>query len=114
MEQFLKLLNELLEIPMTTLVLISVMCGIAMYFVRNHLVMPGLVVVLYPLVVLLSAVANFGLTKLEVFPLAKYDQWLICTISSATVGVVLGLGMAAILARVGENMEANKTIVRQS
>ena len=114
MEFLLKSLNEAMEIPMSTLVLISVMSSIAMYFVRSHLVIPGLVIFLYPVVVVLSAIANFCLTKLEVFPLNKYDQWLICTISSSTIGIVLTLGLAALLARFSENMQANRKVIRQS
>lgn len=105
----LRQLHEVLDIPMSTLILISVMCSAAMYFIREHLVIPALVFVLGPIIIMLSAVVNLGLTKLEYFPLQKYDQWLICTITSATIGIVLGLCFVALMARYMDKSEAKSS-----
>ena len=80
-----------------------------MYFIREHLVIPALVFVLGPIIIMLSAVVNLGLTKLEYFPLQKYDQWLICTITSATIGIVLGLCFVALMARYMDKSEAKSS-----
>ena len=107
-----KHLQEASEIPASTMTLISMMCGIAMYFIRSHLVIPGMVIVVYPMVLALSVLANYGLVKLEFFALNKYDQWLICTITSATLGVIGGLLVAAVLARVWEHFQTKRRFQR--
>ena len=109
---FYKFLQDASEIPTSTLSVIAVMCGIAMYFVRTHLVIPGMIVILYPLVVVLSVVANYGFVQLEYFSLNRYDQWMMCTVSSATLGVIGGLVIAASLARVMEFFQTRKQIKR--
>jgi hypothetical protein len=97
------------EIPMSTLTLIAVMCSIGMYFIRPHLVMPALAVIFYPFFVLFSVAAYGVFVLLEVFPLNKYDQWLICTITSATVGVIVGLGFVIIISKLVDRFQgANK------
>ena len=112
MNAFSKFLQDATEIPTSTLTLIAAMCGVAMYFVRTHLVIPGMIVVIYPLVVALSVAANYGLVQLEYFSLNKYDQWLMCTVTSATIGVIGGLLIAAGLARVLEFFQTRKQIRR--
>ena len=99
MSHLLPHLQAATEINATTLTLILVMCSFAMFVVKNQLVVPSLVVVLYPMIVTLSVLANYALTRLEMFQLSRYDQWLICTISSATIGTVMGLGFGTLLAR---------------
>ena len=112
MDFLMKHLQEAAEIPASTFTLISMMCGIAMYFIRSHLVIPGMVIVVYPMVLALSVLANYGLVKLEMFVLNKFDQWLICTITSATLGVIGGLIVAALLARVWEFFQSRKQFQR--
>ena len=112
MNILMKHLQEAAEIPAGTMALISLMCGIAMYFVRSHLVIPGMVVVVYPMVLAFSVLANYGLIKLELFALNRYDQWLICTITSATIGVIGGLIVAAILARIFEHFQTKHRFER--
>ena len=114
MDFWLNHLQQASEIDNSTLTLICVMCGVAMYFIRNHLVIPGLIVVLYPLLVTLSVAANYALTRLEMFPLNKYDQWLICTITSASIGTVLGLVISSGLATLLEHMVTNRKPVSRA
>ncbi len=114
MSFFMHHLEAILDIPPSTLTLIVVMCGTAMYFIREALVIPALVIVLGPFVVLLAVLANYGLTLLEYFPLNRYDQWLICTITSATIGIVVGLCIAAMLARVMDKSEAKRSRFHQA
>ena len=110
MNAFAKFLQDVSEIPPSILTLIAVVCGIAMYFVRSHLVIPGMIVVLYPLVMALAVTANYCLVQLEYFALNKYDQWMICSIISATLGVVGGLIVAALLSRVLEFFQSKRQI----
>jgi hypothetical protein len=93
------------EIPMSTLSLITLMCSISMYFIRPHLVIPALSIIFMPFFVIFS-VATYGVfVLLEVFPLNKYDQWLICTITSATVGVVIGLGFIIMISKLVDHFQ---------
>ena len=114
MEFLIKHLQAATEIDKSALTLIVVMCGIALYAVRSQLVIQGLMVVLLPLNVTLSAMAMYGMTKLELFPLNKLDQWLICTISSATIGSVVGLGFAVLLAKLLEYITVSRKRVQRA
>ena len=112
MDYLISCVQEAMDIPTSTMVLIAVMCALAMYFIREHLVIPGLIVVIFPLVMALSVAVNYGLTKLEYFSLKRYDQWLLATITSATVGIVVGLVLTMMLARMAGRHEAKKIIGR--
>ena len=110
MDTLLKHLTTAMEISTGTWTLICLMAGIGMYFVRNHLVMPALVVVLGPITVAIAVLANYGLSQMETFNLGRFDQWLICTITSSTIGIIATLIIAALLARLQEHIQANKSI----
>lgn len=110
MDFLIKHLTTASELSNGTLGLICVMAGIGMYFVRNHLVMPALIVVLGPITVGFAVLANYALLLTETFDVGRFDQWLICTISAATIGIVLTLILAALLARLQERMQANTHI----
>lgn len=102
-------LQAMFDIPLSTLTLLSIMCSAAMYFIRPHLVVPAMVFVLGPLCLLLSTVAYYGLTLIEYFPLNKADQWLLCTISAATIGIVIGLVIAAAFAQALDKSQSKQT-----
>ncbi len=110
METLLKHLMAITEVSTGTMTVICAMAGIGMYFIRNHLVMPALIVVLGPIVVGISLVANYALVQLETFDMGRFDQWLIATISSATIGIIFTLILAALLSRLQEHFQANKRI----
>jgi hypothetical protein len=114
MDVLLKHLNEAIDISGGTWFVIVMMAGIGMYFVREHLVMPALVVVLGPMVVGIALLANYGMSQLEIFNMGKFDQWLICTITAATVGLIVTLLIAAGLARIGEHFQANRAFETQN
>ena len=110
MDFLIKHLTTAWELSNGTLGLICAMAGIGMYFVRNHLVMPALIVVLGPITVVLAVFANYILLLTESFDVGRFDQWLVCTISAATIGIVFTLALAAGLARVQEHFQANRHI----
>jgi uncharacterized protein YacL len=105
-------LNAVTEISMGTLTLMAVMCSIGMYFIRSHLVIPALAVIFYPFFVLFSVAAYGFLTLLEVFPLNKYDQWLICTILSATIGIVIGLLFTIAVSKTIDHVQSRSNATR--
>jgi ABC-type thiamin/hydroxymethylpyrimidine transport system permease subunit len=96
-------LQALFDIPASTLTLIAMMCSAAMYFIRQHLVVSWMVLILGPLSFTLSAFVNYVLNYLEIFPVAKTEEWLMCTIFSATVGIVgallTGVGIGRLIER---------------
>ena len=102
-------LQALFDIPASTLTLMALMCSAAMYFVREHLVIPGMVLVLGPLSFTLAACVNYGLTSYELLPIAKTEEWLICTLFSATIGIVGGLLIAALLARIMDKSQSKQS-----
>jgi uncharacterized protein YacL len=105
-------LNAAIEIPMGTLTLMAFMCAIGMYFIRSHLVIPALAIVFYPFFVLFAVAAYGVLTLLEVFPMSKYDQWLICTILSATIGIVIGLLFTIGVSKTIDHLQSRETSAR--
>jgi uncharacterized membrane protein len=100
-------LQALFDIPASTLTLIAIMCSAAMYFIREHLVVSWMVLVLGPLSFTLSALVNYVLTYFEVFPVAKTEAWLMCTIFSATVGIIGGLLIGVGIGRLIERSQSN-------
>ncbi len=102
-------LQAMFDVPMSTLVLLSIICSAAMYFVRPHLVTPALVFIIGPICLVLSTMAYYGLTMIEYFPINKADQWLICTITAATIGNVCALGVTAAVSRAFDRSQAKQT-----
>jgi hypothetical protein len=100
-------LQALFDIPASTLTLIALMCSAAMYFIREHLVVSWLVMILGPLSFTLSAFVNYVITYFEIFPVAKTEDWLMCTIFSATVGIVGGLLIGVGIGRLMERAQSN-------
>jgi uncharacterized protein YacL len=107
-------LNAATEIPMSTLTLLAVVCSIGMYFIRPHLVIPALAIVFYPFFVIFAVAAYATLTLLEIFPLNKYDQWLICTMLSATIGVVIGLSLIVLISKLIDHVQSGSRRANQA
>jgi hypothetical protein len=107
-------LNAATEIPMGTLTLLAVVCSIGMYFIRPHLVIPALSIIFFPFFVLFAVAAYATLTLLEIFPLNKFDQWLICTMLSATIGVVIGLSLIVLISKLIDHVQSGRRRTRQA
>ncbi len=99
-------LQDVLDIPASTVTLIGLMCGVAMVIIRNKLAIPAMVFLLGPITFALSILANYVFARLELFALTQADQWLIATIFSATVGVTVGLCIGAVLARATDKSQS--------
>jgi hypothetical protein len=105
-------INAATEISMGTLTLIAFMCSIGMYFIRPHLVIPALSIIFMPFFILFSVAAYASLTMLEVFPLNKMDQWLICSILSATIGTVIGLLFMICVSKIIDHVQSRDVRAR--
>jgi uncharacterized protein YacL len=105
-------LNAATDISMGTLTLIAFMCSVGMYFIRPHLVIPALSIIFLPFFIIFSVAAFASLTLLEVFPLNKMDQWLICTILAATIGTVIGLLFVIAVSKVIDYLQSRGTETR--
>jgi hypothetical protein len=105
-------INAATEITMGTLTLIALMCSMGMYFIRPHLVIPALSIIFLPFFIVFSVAAYASLTLLEVFPMNKADQWLICTILSATIGTVIGLGFVIAVSKLIDHIQSRATQAR--
>jgi hypothetical protein len=102
-------INAATEISMSTLTLIAFMCSVGMYFIRPHLVIPALSIIFLPFFIVFSVAAYASLTLLEIFPLNKMDQWLICSILSATIGTVIGLMFVIAVSKIIDHLQARAT-----
>jgi hypothetical protein len=106
MEMILEHLQKIRDIDNVTFTVLIMIAFIASMSVRKHLVVPGLIVVLMPLMLGVSMLANYILVANEVFIQTKVDQWLLGVVAAGTVGAILSIGLAAVLAKL---MDGGKT-----
>jgi hypothetical protein len=78
-----------------SLLLLAVICAIAAYFIKDYLANPLLAILVYPLLLLFSVVAQYIIGQSDVYSPKKLDQWLMWTILASIVGNVIGMGLVA-------------------
>jgi hypothetical protein len=100
---------DILAMDWQTLAVIVVLCGGASYFIKEYLSSPPLVILVFPVLVLFSILAQYLFVQLELFPPKKIDQWLMWTILASIVGTIVGLGLVAGLISLRERMDARRT-----
>ena len=79
----------------SSLLLLAVICAIAAYFIKDYLANPLLAILVYPLLLLFSVVAQYIIGQSDVYSPKKLDQWLMWTILASIVGNVIGMGLVA-------------------
>jgi hypothetical protein len=100
--------NELMEIDCSTMALLAFICGFAKWMIKSHLTNSAMVFIMYPFTMLFSMSAYSLFTHFELFTTNKPEQWLMWTIMAGTVGVILTLGITALLMRALEGMTLRK------
>jgi fucose 4-O-acetylase-like acetyltransferase len=95
-------LAQMIDLDASTYVFLGSICTIAVWLMRNSLANIMTVILVYPLVLLLSLLANHIFMATGVFDPKKMADWLIGTISAATIGLMLGLAIIAVTARMWE------------
>jgi hypothetical protein len=83
-----------------TLAVLSLLCAVASYLMKDYLAHPPLALLVFPVMLLLSMVAQYLFMYAELFSPRSIDQWLMWTIFSSTCGSILGIaavrGLAAL------------------
>lgn len=99
-----KHLDNILSIDRPTLLVICMLCAMAAWILKEYLAHPPLIVFVYPVLVLLSIVAQYTLILGEVYPPNKLDLWLMWTIMASIAGTICGVIMLAAAASLREGV----------
>ena len=100
--------NLLTEIDKSTLAMLCFICGVAKWMIKNHLTNSAMVFIMYPFTMLFSMAAYATFNYFELFAANKHDQWLMWTIMAATVGVIVTLGVTALMMKLLEALTMRK------
>lgn len=106
MEKLATHLAAMVDVGTSTLLLFGFICGSAVWLMRNHLANILTVILIFPLVFGLSLVVNYASMSFGIFDPKKMADWLIGTITAATAGVMFGLAIMAVCARMWERQPA--------
>ena len=105
MDMLLTLFGKIADVDSATMTLLVMISCVATMAVRNHMVLPGLAILILPLILGLSLAANFVFLSFEVFLQNKIDQWVMGVVAAGTAGAIGGIGLTAIL---GHLLNRNK------
>jgi hypothetical protein len=96
----------MLDVETGTYIMLGFICGSAVWLMRNSLANILTVILIFPLVFGLSLAVNYIFTLFGTFDPKKMADWMIGTISASTIGVMFGLGIIAVSARLWERRPA--------
>lgn len=99
-------LEQMTSLDTSTYVLLGLICGAAVWLMRDYLANILTVILIYPLILGLSLLANHVFMVSGMFDPKKMADWMIGTICAATLGVLLGLVIIAVSARMWERQPA--------
>ena len=71
-----------------------------------------MIVFVYPVLVLFSALVQHIFVQIELFPPKKLDQWLMWTILATICGNIIGILLVAALARLRERLGGRRAATR--
>ncbi len=95
MDLLLKHAIGIVSIDKTTLMFFVAVCAVACWIVKDSLANPAMIIFMTPLLVLLSMVTYYLFLQGEYVITNKLHSWLLWCIVSATIGLVIGLGLIA-------------------
>ncbi len=99
METLIKHMTNIVEVDGSTFLVILMICCAAMWFIREGLANPAMIVFIFPFVFLLSLTFYYVFAQFELFASNKMEQWLMWAIMAGSLGVSIGIGSVALLAR---------------
>ncbi len=102
-------LFAMVDVGTSTLVLFGLICGTSVWLMRNHLANIMTVILIFPLVFGLSLLVNYVCMSLGLFDPKKMADWMIATISAATLGTMGGLGIMIVTAHMWDRSLSSKT-----
>jgi hypothetical protein len=101
-------LENIVSVGSGTLVVISLLCATACYFVKEYLAQPPMIIFIFPVMVFFGLLAFYIFVTTEQFQPKKMDQWLMWTILAAICGAVVGIAIVTILAAVRERLGSGR------
>jgi hypothetical protein len=78
---------------------ISLMCMVGAYMVKDALMNPNGAFLIYPFLVVLSILTNWVFAQFGVFDMKKMDLWLVAVTMSSAIGMIIGLSLFVLLMR---------------
>jgi hypothetical protein len=106
MDAVIKHLEQMIDVGPGAWTLILIICGSAMWIVREHLSNIAMTVLCMPVMISLSLIVNYAIVLGSVYQQNKLAEWLIWTIVAGTVGALGGVGMMAIAAKLADRQPA--------
>ena len=79
----------------STIAVISLLCAVASYFLKEYLANPPMIIFVYPVLLLLSVVTHYVFTVLQAYSPNKLDEWLMWTILATIIGTIAGTALIA-------------------
>jgi hypothetical protein len=104
-----KHIDSLLLMDWQTLTLLAVICAVAAFFIKDYMANPLLVLLVYPLLVLFSVLAQYIFMQCELYSPKKLDQWLMWTILASIAGAIVGMGLVACIVTVRDRSSRART-----
>ena len=95
MTDLLKHIDNIIAMDWQTIAVICALCAVAAYFLKEYLANPPMIIFVYPLIVVLSILVQYGFVVAEIFPPRKLDQWLMWTILASICGTITGTALIA-------------------
>lgn len=93
MDEVLKHLSNIYATDWATLAVIGLLCVVASYALKEYLASPIFVIFVFPVLFVLSLVAQYLFTIGEFYVVRKTDQWLTWTIIASICGNVVGIAL---------------------
>lgn len=100
--------SEFISVDWPTVVLITLICALTSYFLREYLANPPMIVFVYPFLVLFSMLVQYVFTQLEFYSPKKLDQWMMWTILSSIIGNMVGILLAGGLATLRDRQSVRR------
>ena len=97
-----KHIDGLLAMDWQTVAVICVLCGLASYFLKEYLANPIMIVFVYPILVILSLLVQYGFTIADLYSPKKLDQWLTWTILATISGSIAGICLLGAIVKLRE------------
>lgn len=95
MDFFSRHVDGIMLMDWQSLVLLGAICAIAAFFIKDHLANPLLAILVYPLLLLFSVLAQYIISQSDLYSPKKFDQWLMWSILASIAGNVIGMGIVA-------------------
>jgi hypothetical protein len=106
MEELIRHLTNIVQVDSVTSTLIILICCAAVFFIKDNLANPAMIVFIFPIIWFLSLFFYYIFVLFELVPSNKPDQWLMWVLMAGSVGVSVGIAIVAVIARLWDRPTA--------